>query len=231
MKKQLLKSVLIAVAGIGLMAGSAMADNLYFSFQSGEAITTKAQYLNLDGNKGLETIRIQNIGVNFSQDSYLTDHGATVSFSDFTITDFSTLTLATDFYASGFTVKNSGGQTIFTADLKVTSLHQEGSMASFNPYLDVNLSNFQIGAGYTMGDSALIDAFLDYNGGAVGVAMWINNGFPVKDFRTFLKDYSGNAHYNAIGGTAAPVPEPATMLLFGAGLLGLSGVARRKIAH
>jgi hypothetical protein len=31
-----------------------------------------------------------------------------------------------------------------------------------------------------------------------------------------------------VGQGAAPVPEPATMLLFGLGLLGLAGVNRRK---
>lgn len=31
-----------------------------------------------------------------------------------------------------------------------------------------------------------------------------------------------------LGSTAAPVPEPATMMLFGIGILGLAGVSRRK---
>ncbi|WP_300465276.1 PEP-CTERM sorting domain-containing protein [Desulfobacula sp.] len=37
-----------------------------------------------------------------------------------------------------------------------------------------------------------------------------------------------NAYFDNIKLSTAPVPEPATMLLFGIGLLGLAGVNRRK---
>ncbi len=44
---------------------------------------------------------------------------------------------------------------------------------------------------------------------------------------TFLPSYNGYIEVTVEAGTA-PVPEPATMLLFGIGLLGLAGVNRRK---
>ena len=67
--------------------------------------------------------------------------------------------------------------------------------------------------------------FLDSNGNFIGTPTAIASGMTLAGYRINDAD---KAYFVPLG-TAASVPEPATMLLVGSGVLGLAGVLRRKL--
>ncbi|MFH7320724.1 PEP-CTERM sorting domain-containing protein [Desulfurivibrio sp. D14AmB] len=55
------------------------------------------------------------------------------------------------------------------------------------------------------------------------------DGMEVLQFDGFWAGGPGSISHIALYGESTPVPEPATMLLFGAGLAGLAGLGRRRL--
>ncbi len=114
-----------------------------------------------------------------------------------------------------------------------------GTNPSTDPYLTATASNINVTklgyrnyiisarltdhSFYHTSDSVFMEQFADAVSGSDNSQLltW-NVVFELPDINDY--DYKIN-----VSGKLAPVPEPATILLFGTGLIGLAGAARRKI--
>lgn len=233
MKKQMLKSALIALAGVGLMSGTGWALQISLTYND-DALTTLTyndevggQDLTVDAN-GLLTIFNNNyngwnvgLAAALSNPTYGTSSLPTLSLTDLGLSKASgassKLTIAATEEFSGnsswdfesfYTLLNGASWTGFSGTNYTVVISQNG--------IDYD---YDFGA---LPSSATDDIYEIFSSSSID----FSQNWSLSLVTSFTGS-TGTAQFDAI---AAPVPEPASMLLFGAGILGLAGVVRRKNA-
>ena len=228
MKKIILKSALIAIAGVGLMAGNAM-----------------ALQMGMDLNWTPGTTPTDVIVDNGAEDTNLLD-GWITSASPHVIGDWAMSsdglnlqTLGTssteelDLTTISLTSAAGGDVWLLLAEVDLTG---EGWVGRVGGTTDGTVDFFaMITEGNEYWSAGKIGASASFDGQGVDNAEFALSGSwdALGDGGAYSMLLGAHIHHDGAGNTsfdmaASQIPEPATMLLFGTGLIGLAGYRRQK---
>jgi hypothetical protein len=217
---------LVALAFIGMFSGSAFADGIVLVNPDIQKLVPPIAALNFEHHGHLKT---ESGGVLFdgSGDVSFGDisagpHQNTVPFSDLGLGKASDLRILLNINEA-----NGGTKAPITVDSLVLTAYDGSGNAVFSASLvngPVGLDQFKKAQGstsdYVFGLDSIAAARLQ---AALDANPALRLGLSAS-----LSNVDGGPERFSYTGTAGPVPEPATMVLFGTSLVGLAGAVRRR---